>query len=313
MKLLQSITAETMRAAGYGRKTFPLELDRNGKVVVHFVASPKKGSELRAMEDIPAWGHIYDLLRPKFNEPTERWVTMIGWTGWDREKRRGTGHFALGGGALAAFGSGTMPLWPSTLADVPKVFMDTRVIDPAETFEDSAGRRTVWANVSTAYGAMLHELGHTLGLPHSADRLSVMSRGFDLFSRTFTPVEAPRAGQTDPVTFPPDQVTRWGDFFAARLNVSPFFQADTPPPPGEAPTVKREGDQILLRASLGIRVWGAENDDTPAVFAENKETAPPTNVTLSLKDLRERLKTTRPFRLTVVDVLGQWTTLEIKD
>ena len=313
MKLMQSMTAEAMRAAGYGRKTFPLELDKDGKVVVHFVTAPKTGDELRAMDNYASWGYVYDLLKPQFDEFKSRWTTMIGWTGWDPKTKSWKGHYALGGGALGAFGTGSMVHWPATISDVPRVFMDATVIDPAQAFEDSAYRRTVWANVSTAYGAMLHEMGHTFGLPHSPDRFSVMSRGFDLFSRFFTVVEAPRQGQTDNVTFTPDQVTKWDPFFAARLNLSPFFQSDTPPPPGEAPTITRAGDAIRLRAPQGIRVWGAENDDTPAVWEEKKEAVPPSSITLSLKDLRDRLKTIRPFRVTIVDKFGQWTTIDVKD
>lgn len=313
MKLLQSLTAETMRTAGYGRKTFPLELDKNGKVVVHFVTSPKKGDELRAMGGDPSWSHVYDLLRPKFDESKTRWVSMVGWTGWDPETKRGTGHFALGGGALAAFGSGSMSHWPATLADVYPVLMDARVIDHNAEFEDSGNRRTVWANVSTAYGAMLHELGHALGLPHSSEPFTVMSRGFDFFSRSLTVVEAPRPNQADPVVFTPDQVIKWNGFFAARLNASPFFQPDAPLAMVDEPTIERNGDEVRLRAPNGIRVWGAENDDTPAVWEEKKEAAPPTNVLLSVKDLRDRLKIARPFRITVVDTRGQWKTIDIRD
>jgi hypothetical protein len=312
MKLLQSETAEIMKAEGYGRQTFPLEFDANGKVVVHFVQSDRKGDELRAMEG-DAWGHIYDLLRPRFSEESTRWVSLVGWTDYDATRQKATGHFALGGGALAAFGSGSVPHWPSRLEDVAKVFGDANRIDPAVSFEDSAGRRTVWANVSTAYGAMLHELGHALGLPHSADPKSVMSRGFDLFNRAFSVSEPPREGVPEPTVFAPDEVCRWGAYFAARLNASPFFRPETPLIEGSAPRIERVGDELRLIAPTGIRLWGAENDDTPAVWEHFKEAVPPSSIAFQKVDLRGRLKTDKPFRLTVVDVHGRWSTIDIKD
>lgn len=309
LKLMQSFTADAMNRAGYGRKTFGLELDHNGEVEVHFVKTPMKGDELRGMDANSIYAHVYDGLKVQFPEATSKWLGLLGFTRFDIETQKSTGHLALGGGSQALFGSGSMQWWPTTLKEVPKVFFNTTVLDPTKTFEDSAYRHTVWANVSTAYGAALHELGHTFGLPHSPDRFSVMSRGFDFFSRSFTVVEAPGEGKKDPVPFKVDELTRWDPFFAARLNYSPWFQPDGNGgqsfDTSNLPRLKLDGDDILIEAANGIRVVGTQNDGIPSWFVEHAETDPPKQLKFSRKDLRSKMQDTKlTFQIVVIDGAG---------
>jgi len=315
MKLLQSFTAEAMNAAGYGRKTFPLELDKNGKVVVHFIASPKTGAELRAMENNASWFHIYDLMKSRFPEATNKWCVLFGWTGFDAQQKKWLGHYALGGGALGAFGSGSMTWWAPSLKELPKALSNPTVINPETQFEDSAYRRTAWANYSTALGAMIHEMGHTFGLPHSADPFSVMSRGFDHFNRTFFPMAPPHARQPDWATFKDDERSRWDPGFAARLNWSPFFQPDGNGGKTfvttDAPSISLEGDEVIIRAPHGLRVWSAEHDARPQVFSEFKNNLP-TVVRLVRADLRSKLDVKDSFRVVAVDNQGNQTSFDIK-
>ena len=145
---------------------------------------------------------------------------------------------ALGGGAQALFGGASMAWWPASFKDVPVKFADTFVIDPSLMFEDSGRRYTVWANVSTAYGAMLHELGHTFGLSHSADRFSVMSRGFDFLNRWFMAIEPPTKSESKGKTPSSEERMRWDPFSAALLNLNPWFQADGKQVPvGDGPVI----------------------------------------------------------------------------
>jgi len=314
---MQAFTADAMNRAGYGRKTFPLELDKSGNVVVHFVNSPKKGDELRTMDPNAIYAHVYHVLKSQFPEDTTKWCGLLGFTSFDLATRKAVGHLALGGGSQALFGAGSMQWWPTSLKEVPKVLVDTTVIDGSKTFEDSGFRHTVWANVSTAYGAALHELGHTFGLPHSPDKYSVMSRGFDYFSRSFTVVEAPVDGKKDSTSYSADQQTRWDTFFAARLNYSPWFQPDgnmgstfnnTLPP-----TIKFEGDDVVVDAPYGIRVAGAQNDGIPSWFTEYRTGDPPKKLKLSRKDLRSKMQDTKePFQIVVVDDRGQQAQLDDK-
>ena len=171
---------------------------------------------------------------------------------------------------ISSRNAGGVALLPNSIAEVQSAFSDTTVIDPNLTYEDSAYREVQWANVSTAYGAFLHELGHTFGLPHCADPEGVMSRGFDHFNRRFMLFEPPTRGKDKGKDFTPDQVTRWDTFQAAQLNWSPWFQADgdnkKPFDRTNPPEIKVEGDVVTITSARGIRVAGAELDNKPPFF-----------------------------------------------
>ena len=309
LKLMQAFTADAMNRAGYGRKTFGLELDHNGDVDVHFVKSPKTGAELRAMDANAIYSSVYDLLKTQFPETTTKWSGSLGFTRFNPETRKAEGHLALGGGSQALFGTGSMQWWPTSLKEVPKVFANTSVLDPNKTFEDSAYRHTVWANVSTAYGAALHELGHTFGLPHSPDVFSIMSRGFDYFSRSFTVIEAPGEGKKDSTSFKPDEIARWDPFFAARLNYSPWFQPDGDKGQRfetlEPSKIRFDGDDVVIDAPNGIRVVGAQNDGIPSWYIEHSERNPPKELKFSRKELRSKMQDTKlTFQIVVIDDAG---------
>ncbi|CAN5386487.1 metallopeptidase [soil metagenome] len=311
MKLLQSACAEAMNQDGRGRTTFNLDTDANGIVNVRFIKLSKTSAEMRAMDNNTAWGFVYDELKKRLPEDNLRWLGVMGFTDFNRTTAKTSGHFALGGGALALFGSGSMGWWPAALRDVPKKMADPYVLDPKLMFEDSAGRSTAWSEVSTGYGAMLHELGHTLGLPHSNDGLSVMSRGFDNFSRWFTVQDPPSKKSEKSVTFGLDQMMRWSPYFATRLSYSPWFQADgTARKSEDEPTIKVDGDVISVTSPKGIKVWGADRDDIAPVWGEIKGSE--TTKSFSIADLRKRLATDKEFRFSIVDSWGQIANVDVK-
>ncbi len=310
MKLLQAACAESMYKQGFGRKTFNLELEKDGKVKLHTIQVPKTAAEMRAMENVDAWFYAYKQIETKFDAKLYRWCGMLGWTRFDSFSGKKEGHMALGGGAQALFGGASMGWWPATFKEVPLKFADTYRIDPNAMFEDSAGRHTVWANVSTAYGAMLHELGHTLGLPHSADRFSVMSRGFDYFNRWFTSVEPATGSESKSKTPAADERMRWDAYSAAKLNLNPWFSADGQQQAESAgPKITVKADEVTIESSPGIQLWGVDRDDTTAVFETTKES--PKTLTLSLENLRKRLGTTKEFRVTAIDANGRQTVFDV--
>lgn len=306
MKVLQSFTAEAMNDKGYGRKTFTFDLDANGMTKIKDFRLGKTTAELHAMTPNDTWFYIYNQMKSVAPEATSKWVTLLSTTDYDTKTRKASSHFALGGGALAAFGTGSMDFWPATLADLPKVWSDGARVDPAEHFEDSGNRGTVWANVATAYGATLHELGHTLGLPHTADRFCIMSRGFDQFNRRFM--------LTEPgTTFQPNEMSHWDPHFAARLNWNRWLQAEKREyTRGGGPTVSISGTEVVFKAPKGIRVIGAESDDRPAVWQSWSQADPPREATWSLSWLRNRVGGSGTYRITIMDDEGNQTTVEDK-
>jgi len=310
LKLIQGYTADSMCRAGYGPKTFSLELDKEGKVVVHFVRSPKSAAELRALDSDALNRHVHDVLKQELPEDKTKWCGILGFSDYDPIAKKAVGQIAIGSGCQALLGSASMQFWPNNLSEIPKVFGNSTLIDPSKTCDNSNSRRSVWANVSTAYGEILHELGHTFDLPQSPDRFSLMSRGFDFFSRSITSLEGPCDGHPQPTFFKDDELAHWDPFFAACLNYNPWFQADAgSDSSGDAassPSIKFEGDDVVIDAPLGIRVVGTQEETIPSWFIEYKNGDPPKRLKLSRNDLRSKMQGTKlPFQIVVIDDRGQ--------
>jgi hypothetical protein len=274
LKMMQSVAAESMKEAGYGRKTFPLEFDSKGKVVVHVVRTDETGANLRAMDGNALWSRFAGELEKQFPYDVNKVCGVMAFSKWDRRSQKAFGYTALGGGGLGLFGGATMYTWPTTIAEIPKVFTDDRPVDPNLGMDDTGLRGMMWSSPATTIGAMLHEMGHTFGLPHSVDNRSAMSRGFDFLNRRFVVVEPPRKGATEGKTVGYEDATHWDPLEAARLNLSPWFQPDGYHgirfPAALPPRVTFEGDEVVVSAPYGLGVVAAVREGKEGIFREFK-------------------------------------------
>jgi len=262
LKLLQTFTAETLNALGYGRKTFNLELDEAGRVRVHVVRGEHPIEYYHAKDGGELYGEIHAHLARTMPDPYAKNVVLMAFTRWDAEQKKAVAHTALGGGDMGLFGTGDLFTWPSSVEGIQAALLDETRIDAARYFDDSAGRSTYWGLAATTLGATIHETGHAFGLPHSPDPFCIMSRGFDHVNRMFTVVEPPHARRAEAYPFPDTEIAHFS--VAGRLAWHRWFQPDRreyQDGPAADVQVDPAHGTLILTSQHGLRVVGISGDD----------------------------------------------------
>ncbi|MEI7576813.1 MAG: hypothetical protein WCK51_07965 [Armatimonadota bacterium] len=258
-KLMQAFCEDHFRRTERVSRTFTLDFGRDGHVPISFLKSSQTGAELRAQKAEVTWSKVYAELQPKFKTDQEKLLVVMGFTRYDAATQTTTGATALGGGSLALFGGGCVRFWPTSVADSVRAFSDNRVIDPKVELDDSGLRYRAWANSSTTIGAMMHELGHTFGLPHSIDNRCIMSRGFDQFSAALIGFEP--GLKEDRRATPPSY---WDPVHSARLSLSPFFQPRRPASEKPIkPKLVLKGDTLAADSADELRLISVWQDGKP--------------------------------------------------
>jgi len=308
-KLMQTFTAERMNDTGFGRKTFNLEFDKSGKVVVHAVKYPASVDVLRSKDGNALWGMFYGWLDKQFPMDRNKNLVVMAFTHYDPATKKASAHTALGGGGEGLFGSSDMFSWPGSIREVERVFTDAAIVDDTKVHDDSAFRSTMWGLAGTTIGAMMHEMGHTFDLPHSSDGESVMSRGFDHFNRFFTLVEPPRKGQTEPTHFKDNQIAYWDAYYAAQMNSSRWFEPDKREyQPDKPPTVdiNVETKQVTISAEYGLAMVGFNTgkDDVEKRTYETYGDATHKTKVFALPDIRAKLGSNDPLTVLAMDTQG---------
>ncbi len=315
-KLMQCFTAERMHDSGYGRRTFQLELDDDGKVIVHTLAAPLRAQDYYSMQDDEWWQSTRQWLNKKQPDPKAKNLVLAAFTRKDPESGKMLAHTALGGGDLGLFGSASVFSWPCSLPKTCDAFLNPGRVDPSRVHDDSSGRNTHWGAASTTIGATLHEMYHTFGLPHCRDRFGIMTRGFDYFNRFVTFHEPPSARRMKPFTFDPGQEAHLSKVSASFLRWSPWFRlnekADNIDDPDSDPiiTFDPKSKRFSIASESPIRWLGFWRDDTLAVHREIPTGVKLHNLSLSLAECEVELSPEhRLSRLTALAENGRAVTL----
>jgi len=296
MKCMQTFTAERLADFGYGRRTFRLELDADGKVKVHLLKGTRPAAHYQTLTGHQLYSAVGREVGRQLPHRRAKNLVIPAMTRFDPNTGRALAHTALGGGGLALFGGGDLFTWPDRLADVQAAFMDDTRVDPKKLFSDSVGRHTYWAIASTTMGAALHELGHTFGLPHSRERHDIMTRGHDRFNRFFALVEPPHARRKRAYTFADTEVACWAPVSAAALAASRHFALDARAWRDDAKTVlrpDRASKSVAIESPYGIRYVGVMETgprygtEVIGIAPLPKTGRPPRTLALPLAQLRK--------------------------
>lgn len=289
--LMQAFTAEKMNEAGFGQRTFRLERDEAGQVVVHTWKAPKSTQHYYDLGDSGRyWGAVHRWVNGQHPDRHAKNVVLASFTRKDPKSGRMRGHTALGGGNLGLFGSASVFSWPRHVQDAIPSFQDASRFDTSRVHDDSVGRSTIWGLASTTIGATLHETCHPFGLPHCTDRFCIMTRGFDHFNRAFTFYDPPSGRHPLPRFFDDDEEARFAPVSASYLRWSRWFQLDeTAYPEDSRPkiTIDQEAGTVTVEAASGVPwvgFWVGDNIHAYREFADR-----PKQVTLSLAEIGKAL------------------------
>jgi hypothetical protein len=317
LKLMQCFTAEDMNAHGYGRRTFNVEFDSEGRVVTHVVKGDRSAEEYWNETDDGKWYEAAaNAIDKQIPNPMAKDLAVMAFTSFDPATKRNRAHLALGGGNLACFGGSTLYACPNSIADVQRACMDARMTDTDRFASDSIGRNSYWANMSTCTGACLHELGHTFGLPHSADYNGIMVRGIDNFTRKFVFVDPPSAGNAQPIEFKDSEIGHWELVSLAAMAPARHFAIDKRTW-SERNTIRCSVDTktaaVTVESDDGLRFVGIDGPGRADVFMPIDFDGPaPKKVLVPLTMVGRRVASLEAC-LRIVDAEGHDQCLAIRD
>jgi len=293
--LMQTFTAEKMEEAGHGRKTFRLERDDAGEIIIHKLKGERDKDHYYKLGDS---GHYWNQIRGEVNrafpDQVSKNVVLAAFTRKDPDTGKMKGHTALGGANLGLFGSASIFSWPRSIDEAQAAFLSEKTFDASTVHDDSNSRSNYWGLASTTMGATLHELGHTFDLFHTGDPRAIMSRGFDHFNRTFTFSDPPSKRSKFASYFPPEKEAYFSPAYAASLRWNRWLSLGKTGYLGNKPpkaTFHHDRGTIEFKSSQGIRWIGLIVDkDKIDVFRHFDGPTPPKSITFKLSEFDAELK-----------------------
>ena len=123
-RLMQTFTAETMKRAGLGRRTFRLARDAAHEPIVEVWKSKLTNAQARAMDGNALWSAFYAELGALPDRANSLDVAVMSMSQYQPATKTTLAHTALGGGRLGLFGSGTLYAHAASLEEVPQKFAD---------------------------------------------------------------------------------------------------------------------------------------------------------------------------------------------
>ncbi len=307
-ELMQTFTADRMNELGLGFKTFRLERDNEGKVVVHTLKAQQAAQKYYEMNDQVWWRDVYRWLNTRHPDDKAKNMVLAAFTRKDIATGKMKAHTALGGGNLGLFGSGSVFSWPRSIESASEVFLDSTRFDTKNVHDDSVGRSNLLGLASTTMGATLHEMGHTFGLMHVRDPRGIMSRGFDHFNRAFTFSEPPSGRNKRTIYHTAAKEARFAPISGSMLQWSKWFQLDQKQSKSEkGPRIRYDASRGVysIESNAGIPWVGFQTGPHDVTAYKEYKTKPlPQKIEITAEEIK-RLLGKAPFvRLTTIDAEG---------
>ncbi|XP_077534257.1 uncharacterized protein LOC144146165 [Haemaphysalis longicornis] len=196
MQLLQMTMSESLAASGMSGKSFRLEQSKDfGKPLVHVFRSKLCYDEAIGMTAEDVWSYVAtELMNSELRDGDRcKFVAFLSWTRYQagvEPKTHGdvlsrtSGHVMIGAGGLALCGTGCLYTWARSIEELSQRLYDSRLVDRLRFMDDSNYRGTLSACYSSSLGGVLHEMGHTFGLGHTAE--GIMGHGFHDIAHVYT-------------------------------------------------------------------------------------------------------------------------------
>ena len=256
-------------------KGLPFQRDKSGQPIVHLVRGKHPAAHYSGSPDYQAGRQYSEFTKeipPELGAPrTHLFIGFLETYDDKPNEFEWPGGVALGGRASTNGGQGVFSAWilrdefcATSIAEQEKLFRDKTPIQGRKALGHGRMNSPRFEFIEDGFGAVAHELGHSLGLPHDQrrDREYVMGNGFRKL-----------AVNLDPAT-PISQRSQFSDANALILHSSRFLNpdldfTDNTYPKGEL----RIGDQangqyeITLKATdnVGLRAVTFFDDNRGSV------------------------------------------------